>query len=119
MWIKPAQKMISLGLDSANIASKNGHSDRERTTLRKCLACNSLSLQLFPHMLFSTVLAVRRGCPYGTGEEVRLKEAEHGSLGISTEGQGYPVALCQGQVAPRGAVPTVDTHCLEERPPSF
>ena len=35
MWIKPAQKMISLGLDSANIASKNGHSDRERTTLRK------------------------------------------------------------------------------------
>ena len=59
------------------------------------------------------------GCPYGTGEEVRLKEAEHSSLGISTEGQGYPVALCQGQVAPRGAVPIVDTHCLEERPPSF
>ena len=70
-------------------------------------------------MLFSVALALRGGCPYGTGEEVRLKEAEHGSLGMPAEGQGYPVALCQGQGAPRGAVPVVDTHCLEERPPSF
>lgn len=43
-----------------------------------------------------------------------------GSLGMPAEGQGYPVALCQGQVAPRGAVPIVDTQPrLEERTPSF
>lgn len=101
------------------MTSKNGDSDKERTTLGKCSSCNSLSLQLFAHRLFPVVLALRRGSPYGTGEEVRLKEAEHGSLGMPAEGQGYPVALCQGQVAPRGAVPIVDTHCLEERTPSF
>ena len=51
-------------------------------------------------MLFSVALTLRRGCPYGTGEEVRIKEAELGSLGMPAEGQGYPVPLCQGQVAP-------------------
>lgn len=119
MWINPAQKMISPRLHSAKITSKNGDSNKERTTLRKCSPCNSPSPQLFAHMLFLIVLALRRQCPYGTGEEVRFKEAEHGSLGMPTEGQGYPVALRQGQVASRGAVPIVDAHCLEERPPSF
>lgn len=117
MWINPAQKMISPRFHSAKITSKNGDSDKERTTLRKCLPCKSLSPQLFAHMLFLIVLALRRECPYGTGEEVRLKEAEHSLLGIPTEGQGYLVALHQGQGAPRGAAPIVDAHCLEERPP--
>lgn len=119
MWINPTQKMISLRLHSAKVTSKNGDSDKERTTLRKCSPCNSPSPQLFAHMLFLIVLALRRECPYGTGEEARLKEAEHGSLGLPTEGQGYKVALPQGQVVPRGAVPIVDAHCLEKRPPSF